>query len=71
VALNRRTATDGNTDADGEVVAWAWDFGDGATGVAGYPVLRGGAEVATVTATSCTDTFSPSVLFWCRPRSLR
>ena len=31
------TFTDGSTDADGRVVAWSWDFGDGATSTSQNP----------------------------------
>lgn len=32
------TFTDLSTDEDGEVVAWAWEFGDGATSSERHPL---------------------------------
>ncbi|HEV2146464.1 MAG TPA: S8 family serine peptidase [Longimicrobiaceae bacterium] len=31
------TFTDGSVDADGQIVAWSWDFGDGSTAIARNP----------------------------------
>jgi serine protease len=59
--------TDASTDADGSVVAWAWNFGDGATSSAQHPsrtFAAGGTYTITLTVTDndgATDTVSQSV----------
>jgi PKD repeat protein len=47
------TFSDESTDPDGYIVAWAWDFGDGATSVEQHPMhtFTAGAYTVTLTVT--------------------
>ncbi len=45
----------GSSDADGTIVAWAWDFGDGATSTAANPSHAYGAAGTYVVSLTVTD----------------
>lgn len=47
--------TDGSTDSDGAIVAWSWDFGDGATSSARNPSHPYGAPGEYTVALTVTD----------------
>jgi serine protease len=59
--------TDASTDSDGSIVAWSWNFGDGATSSAQNPsrtFAAGGTYTVTLTVTDddgATDAVSQSV----------
>ncbi|MBB3167898.1 PKD domain-containing protein [Simiduia aestuariiviva] len=57
-AVNALTVsfTDASTDADGSVVAWLWDFGDGATDTQQHPTHSYGSVASYTVALTVTDT---------------